>query len=451
MKEMQRMETKAQTQEQKTEQISVKTDTSKTVKISLTVLACTLGIFLLWAAFAPLNQGASAGGFVTVANYRKVIQHQYGGTIKDILVKEGEEVKKGQVLIKLEDSDIKARYAQIRGEFITALVIQARLNAERAFMSKIIYPEEVLKFKDEPEIKRVIMAQEEFFRARRAKLDTDRRIIMESLSGFKHYAEQLSQQKLSYEKQLQIINGQLQSLKSLSEEGYYPRNRFLDLERAAEDLRGKIAETSANQLRAQATVQEYMMRMSAIERDYLRDVEAELADIEKKLPGLRDSYNAIRDMLDKTEIKAPEDGIAMGLRVHTIGGVISPGQPILEIVPKNAELIVEAKLSPAHIEDVKKGQSADLHFVALDPKKTPILEGNVVYVSPDILTDEATKAPYYLVRVEIKEDSMKKIKKLNKEITPGMPVQVVIKTGSRTFLSYLFKPFLDRLAISFLR
>jgi len=445
------METKAQMQEQKTEQISVKTDTSKTVKISLTVLACTLGIFLLWAAFAPLNQGASAGGFVTVANYRKVIQHQYGGTIKDILVKEGEEVKKGQVLIKLEDSDIKARYAQIRGEFITALVIQARLNAERAFMSKIIYPEEVLKFKDEPEIKRVIMAQEEFFRARRAKLDTDRRIIMESLSGFKHYAEQLSQQKLSYEKQLQIINGQLQSLKSLSEEGYYPRNRFLDLERAAEDLRGKIAETSANQLRAQATVQEYMMRMSAIERDYLRDVEAELADIEKKLPGLRDSYNAIRDMLDKTEIKSPEDGIAMGLRVHTIGGVISPGQQILEIVPKNAELIVEAKLSPTHIEDVKKGQSADLHFVALDPKKTPILEGNVVYVSPDILTDEATKTPYYLVRVEIKEDSMKKIKKLNKEITPGMPVQVVIKTGSRTFLSYLFKPFLDRLAISFLR
>jgi len=445
------METKAQTQEQTTEQISVKTDTSKTVKISLTVLACTLGIFLLWAAFAPLNQGASAGGFVTVANYRKVIQHQYGGTIKDILVKEGEEVKKGQVLIKLEDSDIKARYAQIRGEFITALVIQARLNAERAFMSKIIYPEEVLKFKDEPEIKRVIMAQEEFFKARRAKLDADRRIIMESLSGFKHYAEQLSQQKLSYEKQLQIINGQLQSLKSLSEEGYYPRNRFLDLERAAEDLKGKIAETSANQLRAQATVQEYMMRMSAIERDYLRDVEAELADIEKKLPGLRDSYNAIRDMLDKTEIKAPENGIAMGLRVHTIGGVISPGQPILEIVPKNAELIVEAKLSPTHIEDVKKGQSADLHFVALDPKKTPILEGNVVYVSPDILTDEATKAPYYLVRVEIKEDSMKKIKKLNKEITPGMPVQVVIKTGSRTFLSYLFKPFLDRLAISFLR
>lgn len=447
----QKMETQQQQAEQAVEQTQLKTDTSRIIKLSLIVLACTLGIFLLWAALAPLNQGAAAGGFVTVANYRKVIQHQYGGTVKDILIKEGEEVKKGQVLIKLEDSDIKARYAQIRGEYFTALIIQARLNAERAFMNRIIYPAEVIEFKDDPEIKRVIMAQEEFFRARKAKLDADRRIISESLTGFKHYSEQLQHQKISYEKQLQIVKSQMDSLKTLSEEGYYPKNRFLDLERMAEDLRGKIAETSANQMRAQATVQEYMMRLSAIERDYLKDVEAELAEIEKKLPGLRDSYNAIKDMLDKTEIKAPEDGIAMGLRVHTIGGVISPGQPILEIVPKNSELIVEAKLSPAHVEDVKKGQTADLHFTALDPKKTPVLTGTVIYVSPDIMTDEATKAPYYLVRIQIDKESFEKIKKLNKEIGPGMPVQVVIKTGSRTFLSYLLKPFIDRLAISFLK
>ncbi len=449
------METAQQKQEQTTEQsveeVALKTDTNRIIRVSLLVLACTLGVFLLWAAFAPLNQGAAAGGFVTVANYRKVVQHQYGGTVKNILIKEGEEVKKGQILIKLEDSDIKARYAQIKAEYITALIIQARLKAERAFISKIIYPAEVIEFRDDPEIKRVIQAQEELFRARRAKLDADRRIINETLRGFKHYSEQLQYQKISYEKQLQIVKSQMDSLKGLSEEGYYPKNRFLDLERFAEDLRGKIAEISANQMRAQATVQEYTMRLNALERDYLRDVDAELADIEKKLPWLRDTYNSIRDMLNKTEIKAPEDGIVMGLRIHTVGGVISPGQPVLEIVPKNAEMIVEAKLSPAHIEDVKTGQSADLHFVALDPKKTPILEGKVIYISPDIMTDEVTKAPYYLVRVQIEEKSLEEINKLKKEIRPGMPVQVVIKTGSRTFLSYLLKPFLDRLAISFLK
>lgn len=429
----------------------LKTDTNKVIRTALIILACTLGVFLLWAAFAPLNQGAAAGGFVTVADYRKVVQHQYGGTVREILIREGQEVKRGQVLVKLEDSEIKARFTQIRGEFFTALAAQARLQAERAFGAKVVYPEEVLEFRNDPEIKRVLTAQEELFRARRAKIETDKKVISESIRGLKDYSEQLKAQIKSYESQLSIVKSQIQSLRSLSEEGYYPKNRFLDLERAAEDLRGRISETLANQKRAEAAAQEYMIRLNALERDYLRDVEAELAEVEKRLPGLRDSYYALKDMLDKTEIKAPEDGIVMGLRVHTIGGVISPGHPIMEIVPKNSELIIEAKLLPNDIEDVKVGQTADLHFVALDPKKTPVLEGKVIYISPDTQIDEASRIPFYLVRVKITEETLEKIRKINKEITPGMPVQVVIKTGSRTFLSYLLKPFIDRLAISFLK
>lgn len=430
---------------------TLKTDTSKVIRTALIILACTLGVFLLWAAFAPLNQGAAAGGFVTVADYRKVVQHQYGGTVKEILVKEGQEVKKGQVLIKLEDSEIQARFTQIRGEYFSALAARARLQAERAFGVKVLYPDEVLELKEEPEIKRILQAQEELFRARRAKIETDKKVIMESIRGLKDYTEQLRAQIKSYESQLNIVKTQIQSLKNLSEEGYYPKNRFLDLERMAEDLRGRISETLANQSRAEATAQEYMMRLSALERDYLREVESELAEVEKRLPGLRDSYYALKDMLDKTEIKSPEDGTVMGLRVHTIGGVISAGHPIMEIVPKNSELIIEAKLLPNDIEDVKVGQSADLHFVALDPKKTPVLEGKVIYISPDTQIDEASRMPFYLVRVKINEETLEKIRKINKEITPGMPVQVVIKTGSRTFLSYLLKPFIDRLAISFLK
>lgn len=430
---------------------TLKTDTSKVIRTALIILACTLGVFLLWAAFAPLNQGAAAGGFVTVADYRKVVQHQYGGTVKEILVKEGQEVKKGQVLIKLEDSEIQARFTQIRGEYFSALAARARLQAERAFGVKVLYPDEVLELKEEPEIKRILQAQEELFRARRAKIETDKKVIMESIRGLKDYTEQLRAQIKSYESQLNIVKTQIQSLKNLSEEGYYPKNRFLDLERMAEDLRGRISETLANQSRAEATAQEYMMRLSALERDYLREVESELAEVEKRLPGLRDSYYALKDMLDKTEIKSPEDGTVMGLRVHTIGGVISAGHPIMEIVPKNSELIIEAKLLPNDIEDVKVGQSADLHFVALDPKKTPVLEGKVIYISPDTQIDEASRMPFYLVRVKINEETLEKIRKINKEITPGMPVQIVIKTGSRTFLSYLLKPFIDRLAISFLK
>ena len=182
-----------------------------------------------------------------------------------------------------------------------------------------------------------------------------------------------------------------------------------------------------------------------------KEVETELAEIEKKLLSLKESYLAIKDKLEKTWIKAPEDGIVMNLRVHTIGGVIMPGEPIMEIVPKDAELIVEAKLSPIHIEEVKVGQPVDLRFIALDPKKTPVLTGMLIYVSPDILIDEKKGYPYYLVKAKIDKSSMKEIQKLNKEITPGMPVQVIIKTGKRTFLSYLLKPFIDRLSTAFLK
>jgi len=421
------------------------------IKITIFILIFTFGVFLVWASFAPLEQGAPANGFVKVANYRKIIQHQYGGTVKEIFVHEGDFVKKGDVLIKLEDSEIKAQFAHIKAEYISALAIYSRLNAEKYFFSKIIYPPEVLKMKNIPEIKKVIQIQEEVFRARRAKFEADKKIIMESLKGFQNYAETLEKQKFYYQNQLKIIETQIESLKKLANEGYYPKNRLLELERKAQELRADIARTTAEQQRALTNVNESLMRLKALEKEYLKEVETELAEIEKRLLSLKESYLAIKDKLEKTWIKAPEDGIVMNLKIHTIGGVIMPGEPIMEIVPKDAELIVEAKLSPLHIEEVKVGQLVDLRFIALDPKKTPVLTGTLIYVSPDILTDEKTGYPYYLVKAKIDKSSMKEIQKLNKEITPGMPVQVIIKTGKRTFLSYLLKPFIDRLATAFLK
>jgi len=433
------------------EKVTEKKEIEKIIKITLIILACTIGVFFAWAAFAPIEQGAPATGYVTVANYKKVIQHPYGGVVKDILVREGDLVKKDQVLIRLEDSDIKAKYATVKAEYISALVVYSRLQAERAFMPKIVYPEEVIQMKDDPEIRRMIHIQEALFRARRMKLDTEKRIIMESVRGLKDYAINLQKQKNYYLNQLRIVEKQMENLRDLSNEGYYPKNRFLELERIAEELRGKIAEITANQLRAEASVSEYLLRANALEREYIKDVESEFAEVEKKLLALRDNYEAVKDMLEKTEIKSPDDGIVMALKVHTIGQVIPQGQTIMEIVPKNSELIIEGKLSPTHVEDVKVGQKVDLRFVALDPKKTPVLDGELIYVSPDVMFDEVHKISYYLIRVKIENNSLEKLKKLNKDIIPGMPVQVVVKTGSRTFLSYIFKPFLDRLAVSFLK
>lgn len=430
---------------------SLPSDPKSIIRFTFYFLLLSLGAFIAWASLAPLKEGAYAPGIVTVATYRKVVQHQYGGTVKEILVREGDEVKKGQVLIKLEDSDIKARYAVAKAEYLSALIIFARLNAEKTFSPTITYPEEVRIFRESPEVAKVRAAQEELFRTRREKHEAEKRIIRETVEGLKGYIENLERQKESYESQLEIVKTQLDSLSSLTEEGYFPRNRYLELRRISEDLRSKIAEVSGLKLRARSQIQELAMRERAIEKEYEREIDAELAEIQKRLIALKDTYNSVKDMLEKTEIRSPEDGMVMGLKVHTVGGVIPPMQPIMEIVPKNSDLIVEAKLSPAHIEDVRRGIKADLRFIALDPKKTPVLEGEVIYVSPDVMVDDLTKHLYYLLRVRVKEDSLERIAKLNKNITPGMPVQVVIQTGERTLLSYLLKPFLDRLAISFLK
>jgi len=423
------------------------------IKLTLLFLLFTVGVFFLWAAFAPLKQGAVAQGIVTVASYRKVVQHPYGGIVKEILVKEGDKVKKGEVLLRLEDYDLKAQFANVRAEYLTQLAVYARLQAERYFLPEIPFPPEVLEMKGDPALRKVLEVQKEVFRARRAHLEANKKVLLESIRGFKSYLASLEEQKRNLKAQLSLLEKQLHSLSPLSEEGYYPRNRYLELQRQAEDLKARIAEIQANQARAQASIQEYEMRLYALEKDYLKDVESELGEVERKLLSLKEVYQSIKDKLANVEVKAPEDGWVMNLRVHTIGAVIRPAEPILEIVPENATLIVEAKLPVTEIENVRAGQPVDLRFPALDPKKTPVLRGKLLYVSPDVLYDEVQghKVPFYLLRIEIDKESLKEIHHLKKEILPGMPAQAIVITGNRTFLSYLFKPFLDRLATAFLK
>lgn len=212
-----------------------------------------------------------------------------------------------------------------------------------------------------------------------------------------------------------------------------------------------MAETEANLARTESSIKEYRMRLRSTETEYMRQVETELNEIDKKTTALDDQYAAALNVVEKTEVKAPENGILMNLKVHTIGGVITPGQPLCEVVPEDAELIVEAKVSPNDIEGIKVKTKVDLRFTALNPKKTPVFEGTLLYLSPDIHYDEQTKIPYYMARTAIDEESMEKIHKMQEEIKPGMPVQVIIKRGQRTFLSYLLKVFIDRLSTAFTR
>lgn len=430
---------------------NISTNFRKPIRFGLFFVVFFFVTFIAWAAFAPIKLGAVAPGVVIVASYTKVIQHQYGGTVKEILVQEGDMVQPGDVLIRLEDSNARAQFAQVTSEYLQAMVVKARLLAEKLFYDSITYPSQVLAMKSDPAIARVMEAQDELFHARRAKYLTDRKVLSESLEGLASYVDRLEAQRSAYERQMAILKQQLEAVSELAKDGYYPKNRFLELQRSLEETVGNKMEVEADLARVRTSIRETKARLVALERDYLREVEDNLAEAEKQLYALEEQYVAARDYLEKTEIRAPEAGIVMNLRVRTVGGVVSPAQPIMEIVPKGASLVVEAKVSPADIENVYPGLKADLRFIAIDPKKTPTFEGTVTYISPDIQHDEHQNMSYYLCRVAIDEETSFKIAQMGKEIKPGMPVTVIVRKGTTTFLGYLWKPFIDRLAVAFTR
>lgn len=423
----------------------------KPVRVGLWMIGLFLATFVAWAVLAPIQLGAVAMGKVTAATFTKVVQHQYGGTVKEILVQDGDAVEAGQVLVRLEDASARAQFAQVTSDYLQALVVRARLEAEKAGAERIVYPEQVRRMESDPVIARVMRAQEELFRVRRAKRASEKEVLHRSLDGFRESAAKLDAQARAHERHAAVIREQIQAVTALTREGYYPKNRLLDLQRNLESVSAELSEVIANRARMEASARETEAKLRALDSEHAREVEDQLAEAVKRLVALQDQYAAVKDHLEKTEIRAPEAGIVMNLRVRSVGAVISPGQGILQIVPKDAAYVVEAGVSPADIEDVHVGAEAVLRFMAIDPKKSPTFDGTVLYVSPDVQYDENHRTNYYVIRVSISSETLRTVAAMGKEIIPGMPVQVTVKKASTTFFAWLWKPFTDRLAVAFTR
>jgi len=429
------------------EEIPLKTSTKPIILVAFFVLILGFGTFMVWAFFAPLDEGLVAHGVVTVVSNRKTIQHQYGGTIQEILVKEGDRVKKEQVLIRLNDAQPKASLTSVRSEYFLALAVEARLLAERSRAATIVFPKEITSMRHLPELTNLIKTQQELFNARRGSFENEINILRENIEGLEEYIRRLEELQGTRSKQMELLTGEMNPLRELAEQGYYPRTKVIEMERMWAELSGKRSEDLGNIARTRKAVSEYKIRIVRLEQEFLKEVEANLSEVQKKLAALKDQYDATLDVLKKTDIKAPEDGFILGLIVHTIGGVVMPGQRIMDIVPLNEELIVEAKVMTTDIDRLHLKLKADLRFIAFDAKKTPVIEGEVILVSADRFIDEATRMPYYLCRIRLTEDGIQQLG--NRHLQPGMPVQVIVKMGQRTLMDYLIKPLFDRLAISF--
>jgi protease secretion system membrane fusion protein len=419
-------------------------DTARPARIGLWVLALGLGGFLLWAVFAPLDEGVPSQGVVAIDTKRKAVQHLTGGIVKEVLVGEGDIVREGQLLIRLDDATAKANFEAIRQRYLGLRAMQARLLAEQSGSPTINFHPDLVAASTDPLIKHQMVTQQQLFQSRRASLKAELQGIQESIEGQQALIQSYQGMLGSRRGQLALLQEELGHTRELVKEGYAPRNRQLELERMTAEANASLAELTGNTFRAQRSVAELRQKAIARQQEYRKEVESQLSDVTREVEGDETKYRALNDELGRMEIKSPATGQVVGLAVQTVGGVISGGQKVMDIVPEKEPLLLETRVPPHLIDRIHAGLPVDVRFNTFSNTPQLVVEGKLVSVSGDLLTDQQTGIQYYLARVTLTPGGMQKLGK--RTLQPGMPVEVVLKTGERSLLAYLLHPLTKRMA-----
>jgi protease secretion system membrane fusion protein len=415
-------------------------------RMGLWTLAVGFGGFLLWAAVAPLDEGVPGQGSVMLDTKRKAVQHFSGGIVKEVLVHEGAEVKEGQLLIRLDEAMSRANFEAARQRYLGLRAMQGRLLAEQSGASRITFHPDLEKAATDPLIRQHMVNQEQLFLTRRSLLRSDLQSIEESIQGQQGLLESYAGMLFNRKSQLALVNEELGNLRGLVKEGYAPRNRQLELERTLADISAAIADIQGNTVRAQRAVGELRQRAVSRQQEYRREVETQLSDVGREVISEEQKFKALSDDLGRTDIKAPASGQVVGISVQTVGAVVSPGQKLMDIVPGNEALLLEVQVAPHLIDRVHANLPVDVRFNSFAHSPQLVVDGSVVSVSGDLLTDPATRVSYYLARVQLTPEGLKALGK--RRLQPGMPVEVVFKTGERSLLTYLLHPLTKRVSAS---
>ncbi len=423
-------------------QQAIDTDSTVHTRIGWWIVLAGVGGFLLWAAFAPLDKGVPITGNVTVESSRKSVQYLAGGTVDEILVKEGEVVKAGQVLVKMNDVTVRSQDEISRVQYYTDRAAQARLIAERDGKASVAYPPELMNARSDPRVTNDIDAQNELFRSRRAALQAELAAADESIAGYKEQEHGYEETRDSIKQQMQILKEQLEGMRDLAKDGYVARNRLLDLERTFAQVNGQMSETIGNIGHAQRQISELTLRKLQRQEEFQKEVRTQLIDAEKEADAVGNRLKQQDFDLANVLVRAPVDGTVVAMNVFTRGGVVPSGFRIMDIVPSDDPLIVEGQIPVNLIDKVHAGLKADMIFSAFNQNRTPHIPGVVTQVSADRIVDERTGQAYYKMRAEVSPEGKKLI--ANLQIRAGMPVEVFVKTGERTMMSYLLKPVFDR-------
>ena len=406
------------------------------------IILLTFGGFGTWAAVAPLSSAVVAEGFFKVSSTRKDIQHPEGGVVREILVDDGDRVEAGQVLMRLDDTQARATLDTLRVTYDESRARAARLEAEKSLSSTIRFPADLEARRDEQlEVDALLRNEEDLFRARHEALTGTTEIIGEKIDQLEQQVAGEHAQLEAKRREVAFAQDELDGLRSLYADGLVEKARVSALEREVARLEGQVGVHIAEKARLATQIAEEELNVVQVYRDRTEDVAEDLRETNTQLADIQARMRDAAYTLEHTVIRAPEAGIVMELNVHTEGGVIKPGETVLQLVPEDDPLIIEARIAPSDIEHLSLGQDVKIQLIGLKQRNTPIIAGNLTYLSADRITDEASERSYYLARIEVAPDALEALG--DQRLLAGMPANVLLATGERTALEYLVQPILD--------
>ncbi|MFC6789022.1 HlyD family type I secretion periplasmic adaptor subunit [Methylobacterium komagatae] len=411
------------------------------------LIAAFFGIVGLWAAFIRLDRAVVSPGVVVTESSRKVVQHFEGGMVQAILVKDGQLVRSGDVLLRIDPLQSQASADLFRNQLDAALVLEARLQAEQDQADALRLPAELTARRGEPALARMIADQTGEMAERRKTLKGQLGLIDAKVTQLRTEISGLAVEKASVEAQVGFIRQELEGLRSLHQKNLIPLSRLLVMERERTRLEGVIGRSVAERAKAENAINEAGLQITQLKQKLQEAVTAQLLETRQKIGELREKLVVAQDVFRRHEIRATHEGVIQGLKVYAIGQVIRSGEPLMEIVPTTDRLVITVQFSPNDLETVRAGMRAEIKFPSFQARRTPTLFGTLATVSRDRLVDDGTKQPYFAGTVEIDENALPV--EVRHRLLAGLPAEVVISAGERTALEYLFAPFFDAMGRAF--
>jgi len=415
--------------------------------VGLVVVLLLAGGLGGWASTVPISGALIASGQVVVDTNVKKVQHPTGGVVGEVRVRDGDLVKAGDIVVRLDETVVRANLAIVNKTLYGLWARQARLEAEQQGRDTIKFPPQLLERAGDPDARDVMVSETKLFEVRVNGRAGQKAQLRERVTQLNEEIEGLAAQEKAKNKEIELVEKELVGVRQLYDQRLVQISRLTTLERDSARLNGERAQYIASRAQAKGKITETELQIIQIDKDVVSEVSKDLRETTDKIGEFIERKVTAEDQLRRIDIRAPQDGMVLQSTVHTVGGVITAGDAIMMIVPQADDLSVEAKVNPQDIDKLQLGQKTLLRFSAFNQRTTPELNGKVSRVSADVTTDQRSGQAFYTIRVSMSPDEIARLGEV--KLVPGMPVEAFVQTGDRTMLSYLMKPLSDQLMRSF--